>query len=59
MRADRRDRDEYDERAVHVLVKLVKFDRYAGCARVVHVDPGNPLSRLPSRGSRTTSRGSA
>ena len=47
VREDRRERDEYDERAVHVLVKSVKLARYAGCARVVRVDPGDPLSRLP------------
>jgi N-acyl amino acid synthase of PEP-CTERM/exosortase system len=47
VREDHRERDEYDERAVHVLVKSVKFDRYAGCARIVRVDPGAPLSRLP------------
>ena len=47
VREDHRERDEYDDRAVHVLVKSVKFDRYAGCARIVRVDPGDPLSRLP------------
>ncbi len=47
VRKDRRERDEYDDRAVHVLVKSVRYARYAGCARIVRVDPGDPLSRLP------------
>jgi N-acyl amino acid synthase of PEP-CTERM/exosortase system len=47
VRPDGKERDEYDDRAVHVLVRSVKYDRYAGCARVVRVDPGDPLSRLP------------
>jgi len=47
VRTDHVERDEYDDRAVHVLVKSVKYGRYAGCARVVRVDPGDPLSRLP------------
>lgn len=47
VRDDRRERDEYDTRAVHVLIRSVRFDRYAGCARVVRVDPDDPLSRLP------------
>jgi N-acyl amino acid synthase of PEP-CTERM/exosortase system len=60
VREDRRERDEYDRRAVHVLVKSVKFGRYAGCARVVRVvDPSNPLSRLPVERTceRTIERG--
>jgi N-acyl amino acid synthase of PEP-CTERM/exosortase system len=47
VRADGRERDEYDARSSHVLIRSVKYDRYAGCARVVRVDPDDPLSRLP------------
>ena len=49
VRDDHRERDEYDDRAVHVLVKSVKSDRYAGCARIVRVDPGRSAEPLAGR----------
>lgn len=47
VRADRRERDRYDARAIHVLVRSMKADRYVACARLVRVDPDDPSSQLP------------
>jgi N-acyl amino acid synthase of PEP-CTERM/exosortase system len=47
VRADRRERDPYDARAVHVLVKSVKHDRFVACARLVRVDAADAESVLP------------
>jgi len=47
VREDRRERDPYDARAMHVLVRSTKVDRYVACARLVRVDPDDPSSLLP------------
>jgi N-acyl amino acid synthase of PEP-CTERM/exosortase system len=47
VREDRRERDPYDSRAMHVLVRSMKADRYVACARLVRVDPDDPSSLLP------------
>jgi N-acyl amino acid synthase of PEP-CTERM/exosortase system len=47
VRADRRERDPYDARAIHVLVRSMRVDRYVACARLVRVDPDDPSSLLP------------
>ena len=47
VREDRRERDQYDGRAVHVLVRSMKADRYVACARLVRSDPDDPPSLLP------------
>jgi N-acyl amino acid synthase of PEP-CTERM/exosortase system len=47
VRPDRRECDEYDSRAYHVLVRSLKADRFIACARVVRVDPADPSSHLP------------
>jgi N-acyl amino acid synthase of PEP-CTERM/exosortase system len=47
VRPDHRESDQYDARAVHVLVRSLQVDRYVACARVVRVDPADPSSVLP------------
>jgi N-acyl amino acid synthase of PEP-CTERM/exosortase system len=47
VREDRRERDPYDARAMHVLVRSTKVDRFVACARLVRVDPDDPSSLLP------------
>lgn len=47
VRPDRRECDEYDAHAYHVLVRSLKADRFIACARVVRVDPTDPSSHLP------------
>jgi N-acyl amino acid synthase of PEP-CTERM/exosortase system len=47
VRADRRERDLYDTRSIHVLVRSMQVDRYVACARLVRVDPRDPSSLLP------------
>lgn len=47
VRPDRCERDAYDVRAEHVLVRSLKHDRFVACARVVRVDPADPASQLP------------
>lgn len=46
-RHDRRERDPYDDRAEHVLVRSLEADRFVACARLVRVDPADPASHLP------------
>jgi N-acyl amino acid synthase of PEP-CTERM/exosortase system len=47
VREDHRERDPYDARATHVLVRSTKVDRFVACARLVRVDPDDPSSLLP------------
>jgi N-acyl amino acid synthase of PEP-CTERM/exosortase system len=47
VRADRRERDPYDARAIHILVRSTRADRFVACARLVRVDPDDPSSLLP------------
>lgn len=47
VRPDRCERDQYDTRADHILIRSVKADRFVACARVVRVDPADPSSQLP------------
>jgi N-acyl amino acid synthase of PEP-CTERM/exosortase system len=47
VRSDRCERDAYDVRAEHVLVRSLKYGRFVACARVVRVDPADPSSQLP------------
>lgn len=47
MRPDHCERDDYDTRADHILIRSVKANRLVACARVVRVDPADPASQLP------------
>jgi len=46
-RADGLEADQFDERSLHCLVQSVSSGQYAGCARLVLVDPGKPQAPLP------------
>jgi N-acyl amino acid synthase of PEP-CTERM/exosortase system len=47
VRPDRCERDAYDARAEHVLVRSLKYGRFVACARLVRVDPSDAASELP------------
>jgi N-acyl amino acid synthase of PEP-CTERM/exosortase system len=47
VRPDRCERDGYDARAEHVLVRSLKHERFVACARLVRVDPVDAASELP------------
>jgi N-acyl amino acid synthase of PEP-CTERM/exosortase system len=46
-RPDRRETDEFDERAVHLLLKHTPTDEFIGCVRVVKGQPSDPSALLP------------
>lgn len=46
-RPDRRETDEFDERAVQLLLKHVPTDEFIGCVRVVKGQPSDPSALLP------------
>jgi N-acyl amino acid synthase of PEP-CTERM/exosortase system len=46
-RPARRETDEFDERAVQLLLKHTPTDEFIGCVRVVKGDPKNPSALLP------------
>jgi N-acyl amino acid synthase of PEP-CTERM/exosortase system len=54
VRPDRCERDQYDARADHILIRSVKVNRFVACARVVRVDPADPSSKLPLERSCAT-----
>jgi len=47
LRDDSLEFDEFDERAVHCLLRSVISREFVGCVRLVMTDPGDPQSRLP------------
>jgi len=47
VRADRREKDEYDAHSVHLLIRSVAEDGFIGCARLVLARPGDPYYPLP------------
>ncbi len=47
VRPERLERDEYDARSAHVLVRSLREDRFVACARLVRCDPDEPESELP------------
>jgi N-acyl amino acid synthase of PEP-CTERM/exosortase system len=46
-RPDRRETDEFDERAVQLLLKHTPTDEFIGCVRVVKGQPSDPSALLP------------
>jgi N-acyl amino acid synthase of PEP-CTERM/exosortase system len=54
VRPDRCERDQYDDRADHILIRSLKADRFVACARVVRVNPADPSSQLPLERSCAT-----
>lgn len=46
-RPDRRESDEFDERAVQLLLKHLPTDEFIGCVRVVKGQPSDPAALLP------------
>jgi N-acyl amino acid synthase of PEP-CTERM/exosortase system len=54
VRPDRCERDAYDTRADHILIRSLKANRFVACARVVRVDPADPSSQLPLERSCAT-----
>jgi len=47
MRADRREKDEYDAHSVHLLIRNVADEGLIGCARMILARPGDPYYPLP------------
>jgi N-acyl amino acid synthase of PEP-CTERM/exosortase system len=47
IRADRREKDEYDAHSVHLLIRSLAGDGFIGCARLVLARPGDPYYPLP------------
>jgi N-acyl amino acid synthase of PEP-CTERM/exosortase system len=47
VRADRRERDDYDAHSLHCLIRSVKDGEYVGCTRLVLARPGDPQYLLP------------
>jgi N-acyl amino acid synthase of PEP-CTERM/exosortase system len=47
IRADRREKDEYDAHSVHLLIRSLAEDGFIGCARLVLARPGDPYYPLP------------
>jgi N-acyl amino acid synthase of PEP-CTERM/exosortase system len=47
VRADGRERDEYDAHALHCLIRSVFDQSYVGCTRLVLAKPGAPRHPLP------------
>ncbi|MCC6610764.1 MAG: PEP-CTERM/exosortase system-associated acyltransferase [Burkholderiales bacterium] len=47
IRADRREKDEYDAHSVHLLMRSFADDGYIGCSRLVLARPGDPYYPLP------------
>jgi N-acyl amino acid synthase of PEP-CTERM/exosortase system len=47
MRADRREKDEYDAHSVHLLIRNVADEDFIGCARLILARPGDPYYPLP------------
>ena len=46
-RPDRRETDEFDDRAVQILLKHTPTDEFIGCVRVVRAQANDPLALLP------------
>lgn len=44
---DRRERDEYDAHALHLLIRSVKTGNFMGCTRIIRARPGDLLYPLP------------
>ena len=47
VRPDKRERDEYDEHALHCLIRNVDTGKFAGSTRLVLTRPESPLDSLP------------
>lgn len=47
LRPDRRESDEYDAHAIHVLIRSVKSGAFIGCTRLIRASPSDPLYPLP------------
>jgi len=47
VRADRRERDDYDAHSLHCLIRSVRNGEYVGCTRLVLTRPGDPHYLLP------------
>ena len=46
-RSDKRETDEYDRNALHLLIRSVKTDEFVGCTRLVRPPPENRHYQLP------------